>query len=139
MGSYLQSNKIQTGGVINQERYTISEIALCDIGYVDSNELLLQAWKLYFHVHKNFLWSHWRTLVYNHDTMSVCKLQKFLGRWVLGCAYGIGTKPLHQIEVPYQSDVIKASTSDLLMAKTLRHSNDTCILANSLYFIERPQ
>lgn len=42
LGSYLQSNKIQTGGVINQERYTISEIALCDIGYVDSKELLLQ-------------------------------------------------------------------------------------------------
>lgn len=51
---------------------------------------------------------------------------------MLGCTYGIGTKPLHQIEVAYQSDVIKASTSDLLVAKTLRHSNDTYILANTL-------
>ena len=132
---------------VHKDRQCKTEVGICSLAkfsiiwyrFCWFKRIATKEWKFYFHVHKNFLWSHWRTLVYNHDTMSVCKLQKFLWRWVLGCTYGIGTKPLHQIEVPYQSDVIKASTSDLLMAKTMRHSNDTCILANSLSVIERPQ
>lgn len=62
---------------------------------------------------KNLLWSQFRTLVDNYDAILVCEFQKLLGRRVLTCTYRIGAKPLHQIEVSYQSSVVKTSTSNL--------------------------
>lgn len=46
--------------------------------------------------------------------MAICKLQKLFGRWMFARAYRISTKPFHQIEVSYQSGIIKASASYLL-------------------------
>lgn len=65
------------------------------------------------HILKNFFWSQFRALVYDHDPMLVCEVQKLL-RWrPLTCAYRIGAKPVDQIEIFDQRSVIETSTSNL--------------------------